>query len=529
NFVLSELTIAASSTASPDKFEPVRIESAAADYSQANYHISLAIDGKIDRSGWAVDGNTKFDDRVATFRLANPLLPDTIARVRVQLHHRYGGSHHIGRLRFALARGELRDFPAAVTAALLADAGKRNETQRAALSEYLISERGSDAQRTALRQLETARRRRGEVEKTPATMVMAELPQPRTTRVLFRGEYDKPREAVTAGTPSALPPMPDDAPRNRLGLARWLTAPDHPLTSRVFVNRVWQRLFGVGIVATLEDFGSQGDWPSHPELLDWLAVDFVESGWNVKALHKRIAMSATYRQSSRVTADQYDLDPDNRLLARGPRFRLDAEVIRDSALFVSGQLVEQLGGPSVFPYHPKGLWQEINNRPGYSRVYKQDVGDKLYRRSLYTFWKRTVPPPSMSTFDAPEREFCVVRRARTNTPLQAIVMLHDPQFVEAGRALGARMLAAPGDSTDDRLTHGFRLCFARRPEPAELAVLSRILTSRLKQYRADVTAATAVLAVGARPIPSDADRAELAAWSAVGRVLLNLSEFVTKE
>jgi hypothetical protein len=346
--------------------------------------------------------------------------------------------------------------------------------------------------------------------------------------VLLRGEYDKPRDEVTPGTPSALPPLPPEAPLNRLGLARWLVMPDHPLTSRVAVNRFWQQLFGTGLVKTAEDFGAQGEWPSHPELLDWLAVDFVESGWDVKRLLKQVVMSQTYRQSSQVSPELAARDPDNRLLARGPRGRLDAEAIRDSALRAAGLLSEQQGGPSVFPYHPAGLWQEINNRPGYSRVYQQDTGDKLYRRSLYTFWKRTVPPPSMAAFDAPEREYCVVRRSRTNTPLQALVLLHDPQFVEAARHLGRRMLREGGGSVEQRIRYGFLLAVSRPPTDRELALVRDVLDQRLTQYRQDPQAASRLLAVGESPSAESLDPAELAAWTTVGRVLLNLSEFVTK-
>jgi len=322
--------------------------------------------------------------------------------------------------------------------------------------------------------------------------------------------------------------MPKGVPANRLGLARWLVMPEHPLTARVTVNRFWQRLFGTGIVRTVEDFGSQGEWPSHPDLLDWLAVDFVESGWNVKALLKQMVMSATYCQSSHITTEQIQRDPDNLLLARGPRLRLDAEVIRDSALLASGLLSNRLGGPSVFPYHPSGLWQEINNRPGYSRTYKQDTGEKLYRRSLYTFWKRTVPPPSMSVFDAPEREFCIVQRSRTNTPLQAFVMLHDPQFVEAARHLGQRMMTAGGTTNQQRITFGFQACMARNPTPAEMRVLTRVVTERLAHYRRDVESAHRLIGVGDSTPDRSLDPGELAAWTTLGRVLFNLSEFITK-
>ena len=261
----------------------------------------------------------------------------------------------------------------------------------------------------------------------PTVMVMAERPQPRETHVLRRGAYDNPGDVVTAHTPAALPPMPDDLPRNRLGLARWLVDRNNPLTARVTVNRFWQMLFGVGLVKTVEDFGSQGEWPIYPDLLDWLAVEFMDSGWDVKHILKEIVMSQTYQQSSRVTQESVQRDPENRLLARGPRIRLSPEMIRDQALAVSGLLVEKVGGPSVKPYQPPGLWQELQGGKGY----EQDHGDNLYRRSLYTYWKRTVAPPMMINFDAASRETCVVRETRTNTPLQALNLMNDVIYLEA--------------------------------------------------------------------------------------------------
>ena len=321
--------------------------------------------------------------------------------------------------------------------------------------------------------------------------------------------------------------MPKDALRNRLGLARWLVNGKHPLTARVAVNREWQRLFGEGLVKSTEEFGTQGDWPSHPALLDWLAVQFTKNGWDQKALLKLIVTSATYRQDSRASAELLARDRDNRLLARGPRHRLDAEVIRDNTLAVSGLLVNQIGGPSVFPYHPKGLWLELNNRPGYSRTYQQGKGDDLHRRSLYTYWKRTVPPPSMATFDAPEREFCLIRRSRTNTPLQAFVLLHDPQFIEAARRLASRMMAF-GKSPEDHIAHGFRIITARTPSPRETQILSQLFTKRLAHYQADPKAVESLLAIGEPTLPQAPSTAELAAWTTVARAMLNLSEAITK-
>ncbi|MCA9071707.1 MAG: DUF1553 domain-containing protein, partial [Planctomycetaceae bacterium] len=274
----------------------------------------------------------------------------------------------------------------------------------------------------------------------PATMIMRDMPQPRATHVLNRGQYNEPTEQVAAGVPAIFPAMPKGVSSNRLGLAKWLVDPKHPLTARVAVNRYWQRIFGRGLVKTSEDFGIQGELPSHPELLDWLALEFIRSGWDIKHMQRLIVTSATYRQSSHVGRDNYQQDPENRMLARGPRMRLDAEEIRDSALFVSGLMVERLGGKSVYPYQPKGLWLELNNRPGYSQAYPQGTGEDLYRRGLYTFWKRTAPSPMLKLLDAPEREFCTLHRSRTNTPSQALLLLNGPQFVEAARKLAERLL-----------------------------------------------------------------------------------------
>ena len=526
NFVLSEFQVAASATEKND-FKSVKVAKADADYSQANYHISLAIDGKLGRTGWAVDGNTKFEDRVAVFTLAEPISHPTTKRVRLQLHHTWGGSHHIGRFRISLATKPVRTISPEIVAALKVDRAKRTAQQKQLIQGYLAEQFGSRELKAAATTIRSLQQRVKSTAGVPATMVMADQPNARKTHVLFRGEYDKPREEVSFGTPNALLPMPAGVPQNRLGLAKWMVQPTHPLTARVAVNRMWERLFGIGLVMTTEDFGSQGEWPSHPELLDWLAVDFVESGWNVKGMLKKIMLSATYQRSSKITTASLKRDPNNRLLGRGPRMRLDAEAIRDSALFASGLLSPQMGGPSVFPYHPQGLWQEINNRPGYSRTYPQDSGDKLYRRSLYTFWKRTVPPPSMAAFDAPEREFCVVKRSRTNTPIQAFIMLHDPQFVEAARHLAQRMMDA-AKTPNERITFGFQACHSRPPSSQELGVLQRIYNQRLKLYQTDLPAAKKLLAVGDSPTAVENNLAESAAWTTVGRVLLNLSEFVTK-
>lgn len=528
NFVLSEVEVEAASPDKPTRFKKVDIARAEADYSQANYSVNLAIDGKIDRTGWAVDGNTKPEDRTAIFSFEEPVGFANGTILRVRMKHEYGGSHQIARFRTAVHLSNTAPTPLALSKILAKPVAQRSETETRELRNWWLLSQGSSEVREAVNQLKQLEARRSQLSSGyPATMVMNELPTPRKTHVLIRGEYDKLGEEVHSETPQTLPPMPADFPRNRLGLARWLVMPEHPLTARVTVNRLWQQFFGTGIVKTAADFGSQGDWPSHPELLDWLAINFVNSGWDIKALLKQIVMSSTYRQSGVTTKQALQQDPENRLLSRGPRLRLDAEVIRDSALFASGLLSARVGGPSVFPYHPTGLWQEINNRPGYSRTYKQDSGEKLYRRSMYTFWKRTVPPPSMSAFDAPEREYCQISRSRTNTPLQAFVMLHDPQFVEAARHLAGRILESNGDDMQ-KIRYGFQRCNTRPPTDRETAVLLAELNERRKQYISSTEAAKQLLAVGESKIDSSTPLSELAAWTSVARVMMNLSEFVTK-
>jgi hypothetical protein len=353
---------------------------------------------------------------------------------------------------------------------------------------------------------------------------------PRETHVLVRGSYDAPGEKVDSGVPeNLLGAWPPGAPYNRLGLAQWLTKPDHPLTSRVVVNRFWQQLFGQGLVKTSDNFGLQGESPSHPELLDWLAREFVESGWNVKALMKSMVLSSTYRQNSDASPELVARDPENRLLARGPRFRLPAEVIRDQALQISGLLKQSVGGPSVFPYQPPDLYKGIVVAADYPGTkYVESTGDGLYRRSLYTFWKRTVPHPTMNVFDAPDREVCIVRRSTTNTPLQALTLLNDPIFVEAARKLAERVVKEGGTAPETRLALGFRLATGRSPNEREMHLLRDSLNAMLAAYRRDEAGARSLLAVGASKPDSSIPAVELAAWTAVANIILNMDETITK-
>jgi hypothetical protein len=357
--------------------------------------------------------------------------------------------------------------------------------------------------------------------------VMREMEQPRDTYMLTRGAYDQPEqsEPLQPATLSALPSMDPELPRNRLGLARWLFQADHPLTARVAVNRYWQMYFGLGLIKTPEDFGSQGEAPSHPELLDWLAVELRESGWDVKAMQKLIVMSATYRQSPQVPQQLFEQDPDNRLLGRGPRFRLYAQALRDQALAASGLLSCRIGGPPVMPYQPEGLWEEVNAK-GFKYIVGQN--EDLYRRSMYTFWRRTVPPPSMMNFDNSAREVCSVKMTRTNTPLQALNLLNDPQFVEAARNLAQRMMTEGGETVESRIQYGHRLVLARTADPAVLSILTRGYQDYLAGFRDDADSALALVRTGQSQHSNGIDVAELAALTVLANVLLNLDETVTK-
>jgi hypothetical protein len=364
----------------------------------------------------------------------------------------------------------------------------------------------------------------------PEVMVMSEMAKPRQAYVLTRGNYDAHGEAVSPAAPEELlAPWPAGAPRNRLGLARWLTQPNQPLVGRVVVNRFWAQLFGTGIVKTLADFGSQGQWPSHPELLDWLAREFVDGGWNVKTLFRTMVLSATYRQDSKVSAALAARDPENRLLARGPRFRLPAEILRDQALAISGLLKNRVGGPSVYPYQPEKLYDGLVVAATYPGTrWELSTGDDLYRRSLYTFWKRTVPHPTMIAFDAPDREFCTVSRSNTNTPLQALALLNEPTFLEAARKLGERMLREGGADDAARVSMVFRLATGRIPREEETRVLLQTLCRFRDHFGCDPDAARAFLKVGASPVDAALPPADLAACSVVAGMILNLDETISK-
>ena len=367
------------------------------------------------------------------------------------------------------------------------------------------------------------------VDRTPETMIMEDS-QKRDTFILERGQYDQRGQKVTAGVPRSLPPLPGDAEINRLSLAEWLVDPRHPLTARVTVNRLWQHHFGVGLVKSSEDFGVQGDFPSHPDLLDWLAAELIQLKWDIKALQRLIVTSATYRQSSQPSRAALQIDPENRLLSHAPRLRLSGEVIRDQALFVSGLLVERVGGPSVKPYQPANLWNEIAGptTSAYAKGYQQDTGDALYRRSLYTFWRRAIPPPGLQIFDGPSREVCISRRERTNTPLQALALLNDTIFIEAARGLGTRMIRDGGENNTARIRHGFQLVTGRHPSPEELTILLRSLEIHQRTYANNRDLAAELIAVGESEPDHNLTAPELAAYTAIANTLLNLDETITR-
>jgi hypothetical protein len=479
--------------------------------------------------GWAPRrGNAKPARITLTF--AEPIYAATTPFLTVQVNFGAGGSQVAARFEFQAITGvdDDSDLDPAIIPVIQSPRDRLGKAEQSRLRRYFA--RYSDEMRPARVELANLEDRMRTLTEEFPTMVMADSASPRKTYILNRGNYADPLEQVTPGTPAALPPAPAGSPPNRLGLAQWLTMSDHPLTSRVAVNHAFQLLFGAGLVRTPADFGAQGEWPTHRELLDWLAADFVASGWDFKRLVRLLATSAAYRQSSIADADLLARDPDNRLLARGPRFRLPAELIRDAALKTSGLLVNRIGGPSVNPYAPGDLWREVSHygsSPATAQTFVQDHGEKLYRRSLYTYWKRTAPPPNMSAFDAPNREICAVERSATNTPLQALVLLNDVQFVEAGRALAERMLEH-GEDDRQRLRWAFEECLSRPPNGRELDVITAALERERRHYAANPDSAAVYLTHGESPRDEQIPAAEHAAWSQVATLIMNLSEAVVR-
>jgi hypothetical protein len=506
---------------------PIALGRALADFSQEGFRVADTIDNSVyPKTGWAV-GPRQGERHQVVFEFKEPLAGAGPARVSFRLEHRSSSAgHNLGRFRISLTRNPMAirraEVPPAILTVLDTPAERRTPEGRKALAAHYRSIAPAfRAVRDAISALEKSR------PKIPALPVMVELPRDRrrTSRILNKGNFLDPGEVVEPGVPMFLHPLPDGAPRDRRGLALWLVDPRNPLTARVAVNRIWAGVFGVGLVETEEDFGTQGEPPSHPELLDWLAVEYLRLGWDTKALLRQIVTSATYRQASRVTPELLARDPHNRLLARAPRHRLEAEMIRDQALALGGLLSRKLHGPSVFPPQPEGLWQAAFNG---QRTWMTSDGVDRYRRALYTFWRRTVPYPSMATFDAPSREVCAIRRTRTSTPLQALVTLNDPVYVEAAQALARRIVREGGTTVEDRVRFGLRLCLGRPPEARQVEVLVALFEGRRDRYRGDPDAALALATDPLGPLPPGTDAAELAAWTTVANVLLNLDGVLTK-
>ena len=548
NFVLSDLDVVVSA---PTLMGPVtaEIRQAVSDYDQPGWPVSAIVEGKSTRKGknpkgWAVDGPSKRENRKAMFLFAAPIEVPAEATITVSLRHDAIGGHNIGRFRLSMTdwaaetvKLDGSTIPESLRKAIAAPAEERTKAQLDEIASY-FRDTADEVLRQSEKAIAAAKSAVASYENSiPTVMVMKELNAPRDAFFLNRGQYDKPGEEVARDVPRAFPPLSREAPVNRLGFAQWLVSREHPLTARVWVNRAWERFFGAGLVRTTENLGSQSEWPSHPELLDWLAAEFMEatalpaiagrpaSKWDMKAMQKLIVMSQTYRQSAAIHSPA---DPENRLLSRAPRIRLSAETARDQALAISGLLVPKIGGPSVRPYMPDGVWDETS-RYGDLRGYKPDTGEGLYRRTLYTIWKRTAPPPSLMLFDAPAREVCTVKRSRTNTPLQALALLNEITYVEAARKLGERMVAEGGTTAEERLTHGFRLATARRPTSDELRILIDGLNSDLSRFQADPKSAVAYLGVGTSRASEKLNPAELAAYAVTANVLLNLDEVVTRE
>ena len=501
-------------------------------------HVAVVYDGSSKASGVKIF----IDGKLVGNKVEQDTLKDSIAtQTPFKIGSRSSGGNFNGEVdelrvyNRALSGSEIQRLGGDPIQGILATpADKRTQEQKMLLLEHYLSSKDKGYQQLVASHNKLLAEENGiKGQKGTSVMVMQDNPSNkiRKTYILDRGAYDQPIKegpdaVIHPGIPSALPDLAEGAAPNRLGLARWLTSGKNPLTARVAVNRYWALLFGRGLVKSVDDFGNQGSPPSHPELLDWLAVDFVESGWDVKRMIKQIVLSATYRQSSKLTPQLAKADPENILLARSPRFRLQGEFIRDTALDVSGLLVTHVGGPSVKPYQPPNIWNEVSLNGGLR--YKRDSGEKLYRRSMYTYWKRSAPMPNMLIFDAPTREKCMIQRPITNTPLQALVTLNDPQFVEAARALSQRLIKEGGNNTASRINLGFHLVLSRPATPDETTVIERILGNQLARFRSDPKKATEFLAVGDTTRDETLDAAEHAAWMVVGQLLLNMDEALTR-
>ena len=553
NFVLTGLDVRLESKSQKKSPLVLKLESAKASYAQKDYPPDQVIRNasnltKKNSKGWAVHGfdSSKLKSARAMFLAKSPIDVPEDAELIITMYHKSSFTdHNIGNFKIyyadytevTLDGGS--SMPKGVIAALEKEPNALNAAERKALQQY-FREKVPNPVSIAKSNLEKSKKAKDAfMAKVPSTMIMKEKTKPKAAFILNRGEYDQPAEEVTRALPAVLPPLPKGSSNDRLGLAQWLVSGDHPLTARVWVNRVWERLFGVGIVKTSENFGSQAEWPVHPELLDWLSVEFVKptvlpkvsgkpaQSWDMKSMIKFIMLSDAYKQKSSAPENLFKQDPENRLLARGPRMRLKGELIRDQALFISGLLVPDLGGPSVRPYMPKGVWSETN-RYGNLRNYEADKGDGLYRRTMYTFWKRTAAPPSMLLFDAPNREVCNPKRSRTNTPLQALALMNEVTFVEAARALAEQMIIKGGDSPKQRISTGYRMATGMTPDSETLKIMVENYKRRNLEFKKDTEAAKSLVKAGASSYDTSLAVDELAAYTVTANVLLNLDQVLTK-
>ncbi len=517
NLVLTKIAVRAGN-------QPVALQRPAADHSQDQFPVADAIDAK-EQSGWALLPQTG-RDHAAVFETKDLAGGDPETLLTFTLEYQsVHPQHAAGRFRLSATNlkspSEAAILPAAVRTALLSPPGKRDEK---ALAEHFRSITPLLAPARA--ELAEVERKKADFVKTIATSLVSVGAMPRTVRVRPRGNWlDDSGAVVEPATPKSLHPLGVEGRRaTRLDLARWMVSRENPLTARVFVNRLWKLFFGTGISRVLDDLGAQGEWPVHPELLDWLAVEFMESGWDVKHMVRLMVTSSAYRQTSVVRADLKERDPQNRLAGRQSRWRLDAELVRDNALAVSGLLVPQVGGASVFPYQPAGYWYHLNFP---KREWKNDAGESQYRRGIYTWWQRAFPHPSFTAFDAPDRQESCAERARSNIPQQALVLLNDPTYVEAARVFAEKVLRQPG-SAEDRIHWAFRRALARKARPEEVQVLAGLHAKHLDFYRTERKSAEQAVAAGLAPLPKDLDVAEHAAWTSVARTILNLHETITR-
>ena len=520
NFVLTEFKVAA---LMPDKKpQSIQLRKARASFEQRNFAVASVLDGG-GKKGWGI--TPQFGrDHWATFETASPIGTGEAMTLEFTLAQNYGGGRMIGRVRLLALTGSATsdDVPAEVVEILRVPSDRRTEPQQKQVNEFYLSRQPQMAPLKVARNKLNRELRNIDV---PRTLAMQEMDQPRMSSVFMRGNFLDKGAPVQPDVPAVLPPLPIGAPPNRLMLAKWIASTNNPLTARVTVNRWWAEFFGHGLVGTPEDFGVKGDLPTHPQLLDWLAVEFMESGWSMKRMHRLIVTSATYQQSSAVTEQLREVDDQNKLYGRGPRFRLDAEMIRDNALSIAGLLSAKMGGPPVHPYQPPGIWE--SKVGGNAVSYDVSEGEDRYRRGLYTVWKRTSPYPSFITFDAPTRNNCVVRRPRSNTPLQALTLLNDPVFVEAAGALVKRVLTEKATaSVDEKVRHAFMLCTSRAPDQQEMKTLIQLYRNQLDASNARPEEMKKLL--GDFQKPASIAAPEFAAWFSVASALLNLDETITK-